>query len=277
MPLLVATRFVRIAATAAALGFALRVLAADQPPAPPPGTAFKNLQVLPKNIKPEQLVIVMHKISTGLGVDCDFCHALAKLPPGKTLPPGADPLDYSLDDKPTKRTARQMLVMVNAINAMVPAAVGKPAQKTESIQCFNCHRGMTIPPLPLADVLDRTTAEKGRAAAIAQYRELRSKYGVSGAYDFGDATAALAGSSGLESYAFQLGLLGKPDDALAWLHLNLEYYPKSAATWAAMAFVQAVGKHDKTGALISLKKAIALEPQVPQLKDALKLLEAMPP
>jgi hypothetical protein len=277
MAVLVSTRLLRMAAVVTAFTLAWRAIAADQPPAPPAGIVLKNLQVLPKNIKPEQLVVVMHKISTGLGVDCDFCHAPAKLPPGKTLPPGADPLDYSLDDKPTKRTARQMLVMVNAINAMVPAAVGKPAEKTESIQCFNCHRGMMIPPLPLADVLDRTTAEKGRAAAIAQYRELRSKYGVSGAYDFGDATAALSVVSGLEGYASQLALLGKSDDALAWLHVNLEYYPKSAATWAAIAFVQAVGKHDKAEALISLKKAVALAPQTPQFKDALKFLEALPP
>jgi hypothetical protein len=268
----------KAAATVAALLFALGAIGADRAPSPvPPGIVFKNLQVLPKDIKPEQLILVMHKNATGLGVDCNFCHAPVKLPPGKTLAPGADELDYSLDDKPTKRIARQMLVMVNTINAMVPAAVGKPAAKTVNIQCFNCHRGMTTPPVPLADLLDRTTAEKGRAAAIAQYKELRSKNYYSGAYDFADPTVAAGASRGLDGYAFQLMLVGKPDDALAWLNVNLEYYPNSATTWATMAFVQAQGKHDKAGALKSIKRAIAIEPQAPQLRDGLKLLEALPP
>lgn len=276
MAVLISTRFLRIAVTVAALGFAFQAGADQAPPVLLP-TAFKNLQVLPKDIKPDQLILTMHKIATGLGVDCDYCHAPVKLPPGKTLAPGQDALDYSLDDKPTKRTARQMLIMLRAINAMVPSAVGKPAEKAQSIQCFNCHRGMTTPPLPLADVLDRTTADKGLPAAIAQYKELRNRYYGSAAYDFGDAKLPLGASSGLESYAFQLVLAGKPDDSLAWLKLNLQYYPKSAATWETMTFAQAVGKHDKAQALKSLQRAMALEPQASNLKDDLKLLQALPP
>ena len=163
----------KIPATAAALFFAMVAIGADKAPSPaPPAAVFKNLQVLPKDIKSDQLILTMNGIATGLGVDCSHCHAPAKLAPGKSLPPGADPLDYSLDDKATKRTARQMIVMLRTINAMVPAAVGKPADKAISVKCFNCHRGLPTPPLPLADLLSRTTAEKGLAAAIAQYREL---------------------------------------------------------------------------------------------------------
>src|SRR5580700_8802080 len=84
----------KAAATMAALFFTLGTLGADKTPTPAPsplaGMAFKNLQVLPKDIKPEDLVVVMHKISTGLGVDCDYCHSPPKA--GKPLPPGADDL-----------------------------------------------------------------------------------------------------------------------------------------------------------------------------------------
>lgn len=277
MAMVMSTRFLRIVATAAALGFALRADCADQPPSAPAVPAFKNLQVLPKDIKPEQLVITMHGFATGLGVECNFCHAPVKLPPGKSLAPGQDALDYSLDDKPTKRTARQMLIMLRTINAMIPSVVGKPAEKTQSIQCFNCHRGMMTPPVPLADLLNQTTAQKGLPTAIAQYKDLRSKYYGSGAYDFGDAKLPVGASSGLESYAFQLVLAGKPDEASAWLHVNLQYYPKSAATWETMAFVEGVGKHDKAAALKNLQKATAIEPQAQVLKDDLKLVQSMPP
>ncbi len=97
-----------------------------------------------------------------------------------------------------------MIIMLRTVNAMIPAAVGKPADKAIRIKCFNCHRGLATPPLPLADVLSRTTAEKGLAAAIAQYRELRNRSYYSGAYDFSDATVGQGASRGLPAYAFQL-------------------------------------------------------------------------
>jgi hypothetical protein len=36
---------------------------------------YKNLKVLPKNIKDKQLDSVMHSWSISLGVHCNFCHA----------------------------------------------------------------------------------------------------------------------------------------------------------------------------------------------------------
>jgi cytochrome c-type biogenesis protein CcmH/NrfG len=55
----------------------------------------------------------------------------------------------------------------------------------------------------------------------------------------------------------------------AVLNLNLEYHPQSAATWSTIAFAQALGKRDATAALESLEKAVALEPQNPQLQELL--------
>jgi len=63
-----------------------------------------------------------------------------------------------------------------------------------------------MPPLPLRNILDRTTAEKGLPAAIEQYRELRSANYGTAAYDFGDPAggAAGVGGNGLLGYATQL-------------------------------------------------------------------------
>jgi tetratricopeptide (TPR) repeat protein len=252
-------------------------IGADKAPSPaPPAAVFKNLQVLPKDIKSDQLILTMNGIATGLGVDCSHCHAPAKLAPGKSLPPEADPLDYSLDDKATKRIARQMIIMLRTVNAMVPAAVGKPADKTITIQCFNCHRGMATPPLPLADVLSRTTAEKGLAAAIAQYRELRTRSYYSGAYDFSDSTVAEGASRGLVGYAFKLIDENKLDESVAWAKVNLEYYPKSAPSYAMIGYI-AAQKHDRASAIKNLQKAISLEPDAAILKGFLKQAEALPP
>jgi len=264
-------RLLLIASTAAALATASQALGAEP--------AFTNLHVLSKDIEVVQLLAQMQMFEAGLGKDCDYCHVVvgtvAPGGPGR-LPTG---FDFALDDKPTKRIARQMMVMSRTINAMTPAAVGKTAENTEPVQCFNCHRGMATPPVPLRDILDRTTAQKGLSVAIAQYRELRSKYYGSAAYDFSDTPigeGAGSGTGGLQGYAAQLFFQGRIDDALAWLNVNLEFYPKSAATWATIAFVQGLVKHNKTEAIRSLQKAIAIEPQSTQLKAQLGVLEALP-
>ena len=251
------------------------------PPPPPPGLPVpKNLQVFPKDIKVEQLIAEMDGFVAALGVGCDHCHAQAKLPPGVKPPPGAENLDFSLDGKPTKLAARQMILMVRTINTMVPVAVGKPADKTVHIQCMNCHRGVTTPPLPLGDVLDQTVAAKGRAAAVAQFRELRTKYYGSQLYDFSDGELPVTTPAdtfrlgGLQAYALKLAQAGKSDEAVAWLKVNLEYYPKSAQSWAFIAFAYQA-RNDRAAALDAAQKALVLAPGNPAVKGMVDQVKAM--
>ena len=61
-------------------------------------------------------------------------------------------------------------------------------------------------------------------AAMAAYRDLRLTYYGSQSYDFTE--------PGLARLAQQSLATNKPDDALAWVKLNLEFYPKSAQTFA---------------------------------------------
>jgi hypothetical protein len=88
---------------------------------------YKNIQVL-KEIPADQLIPTMQFISASLGVECDFCHS-----------EGADKhLEFDKDDKKEKKTAREMMRMMMAIN--------KDNFKGErEVTCNTCHRGAQHP------------------------------------------------------------------------------------------------------------------------------------
>ena len=83
---------------------------------------FKNVQVL-KDIPADELVPTMQFISASLGVECEFCH---------------DERDKDKDDKKTKKTAREMIRMVLAINQ------NSFSGRCE-VTCNTCHRGAIRP------------------------------------------------------------------------------------------------------------------------------------
>ena len=83
----------------------------------------------PKNLKvltPENLMAQMQTFPAALGVEnqggCNFCHEA----------------DRSLDTKPTKVKARQMIELVADINA-------KFADGKVHVTCWTCHLGSTTP------------------------------------------------------------------------------------------------------------------------------------
>jgi hypothetical protein len=135
-----------------ALGIALltgsSVLAQSQAggsqPAPPPMT---NLQVFPKDMPRAQVVQTMNAFNSSLGVQCDYCHA----------PGGPDGrLDFASDAKKTKIVARQMILLRDSINVILPVVVGKPAGAGPTagagspgapmrVLCSSCHHGLPIP------------------------------------------------------------------------------------------------------------------------------------
>jgi len=157
-----------------------------------------------------------------------------------------------------------MMLMVRDINPKVAAAVGKSAEAATRVGCVTCHRGVAIPK-QLADILDQTAMEKGMPAAIAQYKELRKQYFGGQAYDFSEGS--------LVTYAQRATLANKPDDAIAWLQLNLDYFPMSARTYAGLSQAQQ-RKNDKDASVKSLEKAVELDPQNAQLKRQLDALKA---
>lgn len=84
--------------------------------------AFKNIQVL-KAIPADQLIPTMQFITASLGVECDFCHVESEM---------------DKDDKKPKKTAREMMKMMAAINQ-------NNFQGERKVTCNSCHRGSTRP------------------------------------------------------------------------------------------------------------------------------------
>ena len=103
----------------------------QQQPAP------TNLQVLPKDMTAAQVIPIMQGIAAGLGVACNYCHV--------TAAGGAPANDFPNDMKPTKKTARTMLLMVRDINSKLGSELGKPAAEVTQVGCVTCHRGVPIP------------------------------------------------------------------------------------------------------------------------------------
>jgi hypothetical protein len=96
-----------------------------------------NLQVLPKDIAPRDLVQTMRSFTRALGVRCEHCH----------VGEGGDlsKFNFESDQTPAKQIARTMLAMVGDINKTV-AAVGEPAPAgTMKVSCWTCHRGERTP------------------------------------------------------------------------------------------------------------------------------------
>ncbi len=108
-----------LAALAGAL-LAVAPAAADGPSAP----AWKNLEVLPKDIPKDQLKAMMKAQAKALGVECDFCH---------------EPPDMAKDTK-KKEIAREMMRMTTEINAKFLARADK------KVGCVTCHQGKEVPP-----------------------------------------------------------------------------------------------------------------------------------
>jgi Photosynthetic reaction centre cytochrome C subunit len=127
---------------------------AQQPPVPAPQAPAqaqgggrggpRNIQVL-KDVPQDQILLTMQYISASLGVQCNYCHVQGQ---------------NDLDDKEPKKIAREMMKMVDKVNATF--FDGKPR-----VSCASCHNGRATPVRtpPLAVEM---TAEQ--AAAFARGR-----------------------------------------------------------------------------------------------------------
>lgn len=225
-------------------------------PAQPPPPPMTNLQIYPKDTPRPEIVATMQGFVQALGVQsaggCGYCHA------------GTAPaFDFAADTKPAKTVARKMILMSREITAKLPEVTGKPAADITRIRCATCHRGLAIPKL-LPDILTDTVNKSGSAAAVQQYRDLRKQYYGAQAYDFSENALAFLGQ--------QLTGANKPDDALALLQLNAEYYPNHPATYGMMAQAY-MRKNDKENAIKNLEKAVQLDPNNQQAKRQLEQLK----
>ncbi len=256
-------------------------------PAGPP--APRNLQVLPKDTPAADVLAQMQQFTRALGVQCTFCHVEQQAPllsveeqlaqqaaqaaaaaanpqqggRGRGRGRGGPQMDYAADEKRQKAVARVMLAMTRDINTRLASSLKKPAGEITRVQCATCHRGVTIP-AQLSDVLRQTMLGKGEGAAVVQYRELRQQYLNTGAYDFREATLLDLGRESLATH--------KPDDALAWLQLNVEFYPRSTASYVELAKAH-LAKRDRDAASADLTRALSIDPANADAKRELAKLE----
>lgn len=86
------------------------------------GEHFKNVQIL-KDLPASRFIDTMHYFTASLGVKCEECHVEGH---------------FDSDDKKEKKTAREMIKMVAAIDAQNFKGQSK-------VQCYTCHRGAEKP------------------------------------------------------------------------------------------------------------------------------------
>lgn len=218
----------------------------------------KNLQVLPKDMPRGQVVQIMRGVAGALGVRCDYCHVEG---PDKTF----QTMDFASDEKDTKKTAREMMKMAMDINTKyLTGAMGRTLTERSQVRCVTCHHGVAKPRTLQSEVA--TAYENGGAdSAVAKYRALRERYYGRAAYDFGEMS--------LVEVADELGR--KPDqrrDALKMLQMNLEFYPKSALTFTAMAN-GSLQMGDTAAAIAAYQKAVEIDPENPMAKRMLGILK----
>src|SRR5215831_9108840 len=87
---------------------------------------FKNIKVL-NGMPQSRLYPTMRFMAASLGFQCGSCHIVRN-----------GVIDASLDDKPEKQTARQMIKMVIDINNTL-------FQGNPTVSCYTCHRGHRTP------------------------------------------------------------------------------------------------------------------------------------
>ncbi|MEO8096899.1 MAG: photosynthetic reaction center cytochrome c subunit family protein [Acidobacteriota bacterium] len=198
--------------------------------------------------QPREPLPNMQAIAEALGVQCEYCHSAAR---GSGL------------TEPKKDIARQMLAMTREMNTRVSTATGKVAGQATRVDCVTCHRGVPIPK-QLPDLIFETALKQSGAAAVEQYRDLRTRFFGRQAYDFGENT--------LISVSQRLANV-RPDDAILLTKLNIEFFPNSSASYAALAYAH-TRKVDDASAIAALEKAVELDPsnnvargQLEQLKS----------
>ncbi len=192
----------------------------------------------------------MQTLAEGLGVTCEYCHA----PRGAAEAP-TGPSKISV--------AKQMIAMTKELNARVENATSKAAGAATKVDCITCHHGVPIP-RQLGDIMWETATKQGAPAAVAQYRDLRTRFYGKAAYDFSEQT--------LLTLSQRVANV-RPDDAITFAKLNIEFYPTSSASYQALAFAH-TRKVDDASAITALEKAVELDPannvargQLEQLKS----------
>ena len=123
-----------------------------------------------------------------------------------------------------------------------------------------------LPKMSVAEALFKTINEKGIAAGMAQFQELKAK--SADTYDFGEEE--------LNRLGYQLLGTGKRDEAIQIFKLNVELYPKAFNTYDSLGEAYMVAGN-KELAILNYKKSLELNPANKGATEMLKRLESNAP
>ena len=203
-----------------------------------PPDSLSNTRVIPHATPVIQVVGMMRNFTGDLGVRCQFCHVGRE---GQPL----EQFDFISDEKRTKLTARQMMLMVQEINRRVDTIPGRTTPGLQ-VTCATCHRGVSRP-APLFTVIADAAIAAGADSATRAYRALRERYLIRGVYDFGEPS--------LNTAAFRLGRASKFDEAFALLKLNEEMFPSSSAMYVIRGNINLM-RADTNAAAAAFREAV---------------------
>ncbi len=95
----------------------------------PAESVFKNVQLFKGQPAKVLVKAMMYDFSYGLGARCGKCHVRG---------------DFASDDRPDKKTAREMYGMMLGINTQYLAKM-KLEDDMPTVRCWTCHRGRSKP------------------------------------------------------------------------------------------------------------------------------------
>ena len=136
---------------------------------------------------------------------------------------------------------------------------------SESIAKILYNQPYEPPKISIIEVLDKTIAEKGIEAGIAQYRELKAKQAAT--YDFAEPE--------LNQVGYRLLRSGKVKEAIEIFKLNVEAYPQAFNTYDSLAEAY-MTINERELAVQNYKKSLELNPNNTNAVEVLKSLEKAP-
>lgn len=133
---------------------------------------------------------------------------------------------------------------------------------SDSLAKIMYNQPYNLPSPSIAALLEKTIAEKGIEAAVAQYRELKTKQPT--AYNFGE--------SELNTLGYRLMSMGKLKEAVEVFKLNVEVYPQGFNTYDSLGEAY-MNMNERELAISNFKKSLELNPNNQSAIQNLKKLE----
>ncbi|MBC7843376.1 MAG: c-type cytochrome [Gemmatimonadaceae bacterium] len=223
-----------------------------------PPDSLVNTTIIPRGTPVQAVIGRMRNFSVDLGVRCTHCHLGEEGKPLATF-------DFASDEKRTKIVAREMMRMVDDINARLQTLPGRSANGLQ-VTCATCHRGLSRP-MTLAAFMTEAATTVGADSAVRAYKVLWQRYYGSDAYDFRE--------NSLNGAAFRLARAQKFEEALAMLRLNEEKYPAGVAMFVTRGTVMLL-KGDTTAAEAAFREAIRRDPANDEAKGRLREIGRQP-